>query len=97
MFMSELMSKQDIITWQIIVYALEVEQTPYTQNTHYLQESTDKWLSKYKNARAEKPIGTLDNFAGGPVLSPHKNKDSGSVASFGTPSGKRLLWSQWRH
>ncbi|KAJ6557932.1 P-loop containing nucleoside triphosphate hydrolase protein [Mycena capillaripes] len=33
---------------------LEVEQTPFTQNDHYLQSSTEKWLSRYKDERAGK-------------------------------------------
>ncbi|KAK1234389.1 hypothetical protein PQX77_002427 [Marasmius sp. AFHP31] len=33
---------------------LECEQTPYTQNTHYLQTCTEKWLGKYKATRANR-------------------------------------------
>ncbi|KAJ7918424.1 P-loop containing nucleoside triphosphate hydrolase protein [Mycena leptocephala] len=33
---------------------LEVEQMPFTQNDHYLQASTEKWLSRYKDERAGK-------------------------------------------
>ncbi|KAI0706855.1 P-loop containing nucleoside triphosphate hydrolase protein [Cerioporus squamosus] len=33
---------------------LELETSPYTQNHHYFQESRDKWLAKYKDARAGK-------------------------------------------
>ncbi|KDQ56136.1 hypothetical protein JAAARDRAFT_158878 [Jaapia argillacea MUCL 33604] len=32
----------------------EVEQTPYTQNTHYLQSCKEKWLWIYKEAKATK-------------------------------------------
>ncbi|ESK87740.1 hypothetical protein Moror_11277 [Moniliophthora roreri MCA 2997] len=38
--------------------ALEAEETPFTQNTHYLQTTTDKWLSKYKSLRAERNQST---------------------------------------
>lgn len=31
---------------------LQTELTPFTQNTHYLQTCTHKWLAKYKDARA---------------------------------------------
>ncbi|KAJ7731892.1 P-loop containing nucleoside triphosphate hydrolase protein [Mycena metata] len=33
---------------------LEVEQVPFTQNSQYLQASTEKWLSRYKEERAAK-------------------------------------------
>ncbi|KAJ7196517.1 P-loop containing nucleoside triphosphate hydrolase protein [Mycena pura] len=33
---------------------LQVEQMPFTQNDHYLQSSTEKWLSRYKEERAGK-------------------------------------------
>ena len=33
---------------------LELETSPFTQNYHYFQECRDKWLSKYKDARAGK-------------------------------------------
>ncbi|KAF8145095.1 P-loop containing nucleoside triphosphate hydrolase protein [Mycena galopus ATCC 62051] len=33
---------------------LEVEQMPFTQNDQYLQTSTEKWLSRYKDELAEK-------------------------------------------
>ncbi|KAK7040881.1 hypothetical protein VNI00_009477 [Paramarasmius palmivorus] len=33
---------------------LEAEESPFTQNTHYLQSATDKWLSKYKTLRADR-------------------------------------------
>jgi hypothetical protein len=36
---------------------LEMEKVPFTQNTHYLEASTEKWLSKYKDARAGKSNG----------------------------------------
>lgn len=38
---------------------LRLELWPFTQNSHYLQESKDKWHAKYKDARAADtaPIG----------------------------------------
>lgn len=35
----------------ILVTMLRVELTPFTQNSHYLQTCTHKWLAKYKDAR----------------------------------------------
>ncbi|KAA1467036.1 P-loop containing nucleoside triphosphate hydrolase protein [Dentipellis sp. KUC8613] len=32
--------------------ALEIERMPYTQNLHYLQSCQEKWLGRYKDARA---------------------------------------------
>ena len=37
---------------QYIATMLEVERAPFTQNTHYLQTCTDKWLVHYSQARA---------------------------------------------
>ncbi|KAI0673303.1 P-loop containing nucleoside triphosphate hydrolase protein [Trametes maxima] len=34
--------------------ALELETSPFTQNGHYLSDCRDKWLAKYKDARAGK-------------------------------------------
>ena len=33
---------------------LQLETSPFTQNDHYLSECRDKWLAKYKDARAGK-------------------------------------------
>ncbi|TCD63212.1 hypothetical protein EIP91_005824 [Steccherinum ochraceum] len=41
-------------TWKQILFALGCEGRPYTQNGHYLQVTKDKWLAKYKDARAGK-------------------------------------------
>ncbi|KAH8092248.1 P-loop containing nucleoside triphosphate hydrolase protein [Cristinia sonorae] len=38
-------------TWKQIIFVLQCEGTPYTQNGHYLQVTKDKYLAKYKNAR----------------------------------------------
>ncbi|KAF7360121.1 hypothetical protein MVEN_00740500 [Mycena venus] len=39
---------------------LEIEQMPFTQNDHYLQASTEKWLSRYKDERAGKRKNSRD-------------------------------------
>jgi len=36
---------------------LEVEGTPFTQNGHYLEASSDKWLALYKDTRAGRAVG----------------------------------------
>jgi hypothetical protein len=36
---------------------LEMEKALFTQNTHYLETCTEKWLSKYKDARAARGLG----------------------------------------
>jgi hypothetical protein len=33
---------------------LEMETTPMTQNSHYLQATTEKWVARYKEQRAGK-------------------------------------------
>ena len=40
-------------TWINVKTVLDLEKRPYTQNGHYLQVTKDKYLSKYKAARAE--------------------------------------------
>jgi hypothetical protein len=39
---------------EILDRIIETEKTPYTQNTHYLSESSSKWLAKYRDMRAKK-------------------------------------------
>lgn len=51
---------------------LEVESTPYTQNLHYLESSSSKWLAKYKDVRSrpeEKKSASIFKFAGIPSVS----------------------------
>ncbi|TFK69295.1 hypothetical protein BDN72DRAFT_796685 [Pluteus cervinus] len=48
---------------------LETEQSPFTQNGHYLESSTDAWLSRYKEARVQvhtlppAPVAFKNGFA----------------------------------
>ncbi|KAH7920090.1 hypothetical protein BV22DRAFT_826286 [Leucogyrophana mollusca] len=37
-----------------ITEQLEIERTPYTQNTHYLETSKEKWMAKYKDMREKR-------------------------------------------
>jgi hypothetical protein len=39
---------------------------PFTQNDHYLQTCKDKWLARYKDARAGKAHGMLNQPEGAP-------------------------------
>ena len=45
---------------------LQLESTPFTQNNHYLSECRDKWLAKYKDARAGKSPAERVNPAAAP-------------------------------
>ncbi|KAG7448030.1 P-loop containing nucleoside triphosphate hydrolase protein [Guyanagaster necrorhizus] len=60
---------------------LEVEKSPFTQNTHYLEDTTDKWLAKYKNIRAGK------THAHGSVDHPAKRQKTEESASPSPPGG----------
>ncbi|TBU24235.1 P-loop containing nucleoside triphosphate hydrolase protein [Dichomitus squalens] len=42
---------------------LQLETSPFTQNNHYLSECRDKWLAKYKDARAGKSAAERVNPA----------------------------------
>ncbi|KAH7928503.1 hypothetical protein BV22DRAFT_199383 [Leucogyrophana mollusca] len=42
---------------------LEMERTPFTQNTHYLETCTEKWMKKYKEERAGKIVAPLESSA----------------------------------
>ncbi|KAL0571650.1 hypothetical protein V5O48_010308 [Marasmius crinis-equi] len=50
-FVSELFDLHANSCLMFLEAVLEMEQTPATQNTHYLQTSKEKWLAKYKSAR----------------------------------------------
>ena len=52
--MVELMESCGETTKSKLRMVLELESVPFTQNGHYFQECRDKWLSKYKDARAGK-------------------------------------------
>jgi hypothetical protein len=40
--------------------SLQSELAPFTQNTHYLHSCKDKWLSRYRDMRAERDQQKLD-------------------------------------
>ena len=70
---------------------LQLESSPFTQNNHYLSECRDKWLAKYKDARAGKqPAGRVNPVQASPVTStapPAFGLPStpGSTSVFGAP------------
>lgn len=39
-----------------LIAVLEAQRTPFTQNTHKLEIVQDKWLAKYKDARARNGV-----------------------------------------
>ncbi|KAJ7143314.1 P-loop containing nucleoside triphosphate hydrolase protein [Mycena crocata] len=51
---TELAGKYYELCVTFLMAMLEVEQMPFTMNDHYLQASTEKWLSRYKDQRAGK-------------------------------------------
>ncbi|KAJ7668026.1 P-loop containing nucleoside triphosphate hydrolase protein [Mycena rosella] len=53
-FITELAGKYYESCGSFLMAILEVEQMPFTMNDHYLQASTEKWLSRYKDQRAGK-------------------------------------------
>ena len=53
-FLMELVQKHHDRCLMFIETALEIEMTPFTQNVHYLETASSKWLARYKDARALK-------------------------------------------
>ncbi|KAK0239883.1 P-loop containing nucleoside triphosphate hydrolase protein [Armillaria nabsnona] len=53
-FIMELMNECRAVCSVVLNATLDVEKIPFTQNTHYLEATTDKWLAKYKDIRAGK-------------------------------------------
>ncbi|KAG6811611.1 hypothetical protein H0H92_006626 [Tricholoma furcatifolium] len=51
-FVSEVLQKHFDICKSSIEPLLLAEKTPFTQNTHYLEDTSAKWLSKYKAKRS---------------------------------------------
>ncbi|KZT22881.1 hypothetical protein NEOLEDRAFT_1180623 [Neolentinus lepideus HHB14362 ss-1] len=54
LFTTELVSRHQAICTERIEEILEIESEPFTQNGHYYDSCRDKWLAKYKDARAGK-------------------------------------------
>ncbi|KDQ60446.1 hypothetical protein JAAARDRAFT_191825 [Jaapia argillacea MUCL 33604] len=54
-FMIELVKRHSDRCIPYVESILEIERAPYTQNGHYYDACKDKWLAKYKDARAGKP------------------------------------------
>ncbi|KAG7442467.1 uncharacterized protein BT62DRAFT_954832 [Guyanagaster necrorhizus] len=51
---SEIVSEQYVYCHGFLDAILEAELSPFTQNLHYLDSSSEKWLAKYKGARQER-------------------------------------------
>jgi len=51
-FIFELTQERERLCLEFLQAILEVELTPFTQNIHYLQSGTDKWLARYKEIRS---------------------------------------------
>lgn len=49
---SEIVKHHREICFQHLSAVLETQQTPFTQNTHYLQTCQDKWLAMYRDTRS---------------------------------------------
>jgi hypothetical protein len=54
LILSELLKKHQKTCFALLQTIIEAELTPFTQNFHYLESSTDKWLSAFKEVRAGK-------------------------------------------
>jgi len=68
-FIAELVEKHHALCLGLVETVLQMEIVPFTQNTHYLETCTQKWLSKYKDARAGK--GHVLAEDGQPVTKPN--------------------------
>jgi len=88
---------------------LEVEMTPFTQNTHYLETSKAKWLARYKDIRAggrqngPDRLPNLGAYVSPPVDGGHarvQNKSRPSPPLRPVPSSPTIAdiaigWRQW--
>ncbi|KAF7979740.1 hypothetical protein HWV62_41114 [Athelia sp. TMB] len=57
-FISESVKRHREACFNHLAVILETQQSPFTLNTHYLQASQDKWLGRYKDARAGRSTAT---------------------------------------
>ncbi|KIY62344.1 hypothetical protein CYLTODRAFT_361648 [Cylindrobasidium torrendii FP15055 ss-10] len=80
-FLNELCTKHAADCLKLLEQILETEMSPFTQNTHYLEDCTDKWLAKYKDARAGKK--SLNNGPPAKKLKEDNNGNSNPFVFFG--------------
>ena len=52
-FVTELVAKHYDSCLVFLDTILEIELTPYTQNFHYLESASSKWLARYKDIRSQ--------------------------------------------
>ncbi|KAK0496696.1 P-loop containing nucleoside triphosphate hydrolase protein [Armillaria luteobubalina] len=86
-FVSEVTSEQYASCYKILEAILEVELSPFTQNLHYLDSSSEKWLAKYKGAKQERksqpvpaPVSALASKSAGSGISPKSPKMNSGVS-----------------
>ncbi|TFK46143.1 hypothetical protein OE88DRAFT_1687998 [Heliocybe sulcata] len=70
-FLTELVNKHEAICIERLGEILQIESEPFTQNGHYYDSCRDKWLAKYKDARARKA----------PVSDGHEEKINAALAA----------------
>ncbi|KAK0463456.1 P-loop containing nucleoside triphosphate hydrolase protein [Desarmillaria tabescens] len=91
-FISEIVSEQYASCHAFLDAILEVELSPFTQNLHYLDSSSEKWLAKYKGARQESKTQAAPAPAPAPPV-PTTNPVPGSSISPGPLKTNTSLWS----
>ncbi|KAF7369662.1 hypothetical protein MVEN_00297300 [Mycena venus] len=80
---TDLAAKYSESCGKFLIAMLEVEQTPFTQNHQYLQASTEKWLSHYKDERAEEECNVEQGSK--------RRKLGGAQTSVSTPRGAEVF------
>ncbi|KAG5636061.1 hypothetical protein H0H81_009232 [Sphagnurus paluster] len=86
-FVSEVTQKHYARCAEILKPILQIEATPYTQNTHYLTEAQAKWLGLYKEARSASrngqsaPKKRKTSNPAQPAPAPAHTKPTGATAS----------------
>ncbi|KII84204.1 hypothetical protein PLICRDRAFT_46578 [Plicaturopsis crispa FD-325 SS-3] len=81
-FVSELVEQHYDSCLSHIAAILEGERTPFTQNDHYLATSKDKWLAKYKEARAgQKEPSPAQGIAASTLSSPFSFANPSAISS----------------
>ncbi|KAI0041018.1 hypothetical protein FA95DRAFT_1565838 [Auriscalpium vulgare] len=76
--------KHSEICMPFIEHILEMERTPFTQNTRRHQSTRDAWLMQYRSARSNASNHPLDS----PPSTPTSSSDSDTAHSIHTPARK---------
>lgn len=72
---------------------LAYETSPFTQNDHYLQASKEKFLVKYRSARAKPTTAPMQSFG---LPQAEKKPVSINWDHFRTTPSTSAPWSKWR-